>query len=134
MKIGLDAWLRRNRGSLDISISKNDYKKHVSFAAGNRGDILTRDDSSLWNFSGSANLTSRLSLYGGISRGMEDAPIAPENAINNSEAPPAIRGVKLVLRPQIANLFNTYGWLVSGNGGFTFIRKRTAFMSVVADF
>jgi iron complex outermembrane receptor protein len=270
----------RGRGSLDFSVSKNNYKKLVQFASGNRGDILTRDDSWLWNFSGSVNLTSRLSLYGGISRGMEDAPIAPENAINNSEAPPAIHtrqkelglryavtpgltlltgvfeiskpyynqdqdrfyrrlgtvtnkgvelsltgkllpglslvggvllldpritgedlagrrpvgqirrhavanldwrsrggegplsidvafenfsgrianptntleapgystvnvgarqrfevsGVKLVVRPQITNLFNAYGWQVSGNGGFTYIRKRTAFVSVVADF
>ena len=270
----------RKRGSLDVSISKNDYKKHVRFASASRSDILTRDDSWLWNVSGSVNMTSRLSLYGGISRGMEDAPIAPENAINNSEAPPAIHtrqkelglryaltpgltlltgvfeiskpyynldqdrffrrlgtvtnrglelsltgkllpglslvggvvlldpkitgeslpggrpvgqirrhavanldwrsrggegplsidmaienfsgrianptntlkapgyttvnigarrrfevnGVKLVFRPQITNLFNTYGWQVSANGGFTYIRKRTAFMSLVADF
>jgi len=270
----------RKRGSLDFSVSKNDYKKHVRFGSGNRLDIVTRDDSWLWNFSGSVTLTSRLSVYGGISRGMEDAPIAPENAINNSEAPPAIHtrqkelglrhavapgltlvtgvfeiskpyynldpnrfyrqlgtvtnkglelsltgkllpglnlvggvllldpkitgedfagrrpvgqikrhvvanldwrskggegplsidlafenfsgrianpantlkapgystvnigarqrfevsGAKLVLRPQITNLFNAYGWQVAANGGFTYIRKRTIFMSVVADF
>ncbi len=270
----------RGRGSLDISVSKNDYKKHVDFGSPNRADIVSLDDSWLWNFSGSVTLTSRLSFYGGISRGAEDAPIAPENAINNSEAPPAIhtrqkelglryavapgltlvtgvfeiskpyynldrdrfyrrlgtvtnkgfelsltgkllpglslvggvllldpritgddlagrrpvgqirrhavanldwrsrggegplsidlafenfsgrianptntleapgystinigarqrfevRGVKLVLRPQITNLFNAYGWQVSGNGGFGYIRKRTAFMSLVADF
>jgi len=270
----------RKRGSLDISVSKNDYKKHVRFGSPSRSDSLTLDDSWLWNVSGSVTLTSRLSAYGGISRGMEDAPIAPENAINNSEAPPGIHtrqkelglryalapgltlltgvfeiskpyynldqdrfyrrlgtvtnkglevsltgkllpglsivggvllldpritgeglagrrpvgqirrhvvanldwrsrggegplsidmafenfsgrianptntleapaystvnigarqrfevsGVKLVFRPQITNLFNTYGWQVSANGGFTYIRKRTAFMSLVADF
>lgn len=270
----------RGRGSLDVSVSKNDYRKHVRFASGNRSDILTLDDSWLWNVSASVTLTPQLSLYGGISRGMEDAPIAPENAINNAEAPPAIHtqqqelglryavmpgltlitgvfeiskpyynldrdrfyrrlgtvtnrgfelsltgkllpglslvggvvlldpriggddvpgrrpvgqvkrhvvanldwrsgggegplsidvafenysarianpantlkapaystvnigarqrfsvnGVNLVLRPQITNLFNTYGWQVSANGGFTYIRKRTAFVSVVADF
>jgi iron complex outermembrane receptor protein len=270
----------RGRGSLDVSVSKNDYKKHVRFGSGNRAPILTRDDSWLWNVAASVTLTQRLSIYGGISRGMEDAPIAPENAINNAEAPPAIHtrqqelglryvvapgltlltglfeiskpyynldrerfyrrlgtvtnrgfelsltgkllpglslvggvllldpkisgedvpgrrpvgqvrrhavanldwrsrggegplsidlafenfsgrianpantlkapaystvnigarqrfevgGVKLVVRPQITNLFNTYGWQVSANGGFTYIRKRTMFMSVVADF
>ncbi len=270
----------RGRGSLDISVSKNDYKKHVDFGSPNRADIVSLDDSWLWNFSGSVTLNSKLSVYGGISRGAEDAPIAPENAINNSEAPPAIhtrqkevglryavapgltlvtgvfeiskpyynldrerfyrrlgtvtnrgfelsltgrllpglnlvggvllldpritgedlagrrpvgqirrhavanldwrsrggegplsidlafenfsgrianptntleapgystvnigarqrfdvRGVKLVLRPQITNLFNAYGWQVSANGGFTYIRKRTAFVSLVADF
>ena len=35
---------------------------------------------------------------------------------------------------QITNLFNAYGWQVSSNGGFTYSRKRTAFMSLVADF
>jgi len=45
-----------------------------------------------------------------------------------------VSGVKLVFRPQITNLFNSYGWQVSANGGFTYIRKRTAFMSLVADF
>ena len=245
---------------------------------------MTRDKSLLWNVSVSVNLTRCLSVYGGMSRGVEDAAIAPENAINNAEAPPAIRtrqkelglryavtpsltllagvfeiskpyfnldrdrfyrqlgtvtnkgveisltgkilpglnlvggvllldpkisgeavasgligqrpvgqvkrhmvanldwrsgggdgslsidmafenfsgrtanpsntleapgystvnigarqrfelgGVKMVLRPQITNLFNAYGWQVSSNGGFTYSRKRTAFMSLVADF
>lgn len=274
----------RGRGSLDVSVAKNDYTKRVNFAMANRPDAVTRDSSLLWNVSGSAILTSRLSLYGGMSKGMEDATIAPENAINNSEAPPSIRtrqkelglrfavardltlvtgvfsiskpyfnldpqrfyrrlgtvtnrgfelsltgriapglnlvggvllldpritgegldsglvgkrpigqirrhavanldwrnqdgagplsvdlafenfsgrtanaantlkapafstinigsryrfsvdGVNLVLRPQITNLFNAYGWLVSNSGGFTYTRKRTAFVSLVADF
>ncbi|MCB2047795.1 MAG: TonB-dependent receptor [Novosphingobium sp.] len=270
----------RGRGSLDVSLSKNDYEKQVVFANHDRPSVQTRDKSWLWNASLSVNLARGLSLYGGISRGLEDAAIAPDNAINNSEAPPAIRtrqkelglryevtpdltlvtgvfeiakpyynldrdrfyrrlgevtnkglefsltgkllpglsivggvllldpkisgddlpgnrpvgqvkrhmaanldwrsrggqgslsidmafenfssrtanptntlsapafstvnigarqrfevnGVKMVLRPQITNLFNAYGWLVSSNGGFTYSRKRTAFMSLVADF
>ncbi len=270
----------RKRGSLDLSVSKNDYEKRVNFGNPNRVDAHTRDSSLLWSASASVTLGSGLSIYGGMSRGMEDAAIAPENAINNSEAPPAIRtrqkelglryaitghltlltgvfeiskpyfnldqdrfyrrlgtvtnkgvevsltgrllpglnlvggvllldpsitgeglagkrpvgqirrhavanldwrsrggegplsidlafenfsgrianptntleapgystvnigarrrfevsGVKLVFRPQITNLFNAYGWQVSGNGGFSYIRKRTAFMSLVADF
>ncbi len=274
----------KGRGTLDVSLSKNDYEKRVDFASPDRTDALTKDSSCLWNVVASINLTPKLSLYGGMSRGVEDAAIAPENAINNAEAPPATRtrqkelglrykvtpdltllagafeiskpyfnldgqrfyrqlgavtnkgievsltgqllsglslvggvllldpkisgeafssgligkrpvgqvkrhmvanldwrsrggdgplsidmaienfsgrtanpantleapgyttvnigarqrfevnGVKLVLRPQITNLFNTYGWQVSGNGGFTYIRKRTAFMSLVADF
>ena len=274
----------RGRGSLDASISKNDYEKRVEFANHDRVEAVTRDKSLLWNVSVSVNLTRGLSVYGGMSRGVEDAAIAPENAINNAEAPPAIRtrqkelglryavtpdltllaglfeiskpyfnldrdrfyrqlgtvtnkgveisltgkilpglnlvggvllldpkisgeavasgligqrpvgqvkrhmvanldwrsgggdgslsidmafenfsgrtanpsntleapgystvnigarqrfelgGVKMVLRPQITNLFNAYGWQVSSNGGFTYSRKRTAFMSLVADF
>jgi iron complex outermembrane receptor protein len=274
----------RGRGSLDVSLSRNDYRKRVDFASASRTDALTRDNSLLWNVSGLVEITRRLSFYGGLSRGAEDAAIAPENAINNSEAPPAIRtrqrelglryaltedltlvggvfsiskpyynldpqrffrqlgtvtnrgmelsltghlapglhvvggmllldprisgegpdsgivgdrpigqirrhlvanfdwrtrggdgplsidvavenysgrignaantlkapaystvnigarqrftvnGVNLVLRPQIHNLFNAYGWLVSSSGAFTYIRKRTAFVSLVADF
>ncbi len=39
-----------------------------------------------------------------------------------------------MLRPQVRNLFNAYGWDVSSSGGFAYSRRRTALVELVADF
>lgn len=77
--------------NLDISVSKNRYTKTVDFADPVLDDPITRDRSLLWNVSGSVSVRSDLYLFGGLSRGQEDAIVAPENAVNNAEAPPAVR-------------------------------------------
>lgn len=41
---------------------------------------------------------------------------------------------KLLLRGQVTNLFNDYGWKVSSSGGFTFTLPRTAVVNLAADF
>ena len=42
--------------------------------------------------------------------------------------------VKLVFRPQVINLFNTYSWQVSSSGGLTYTTPRTLALNVAADF
>lgn len=41
---------------------------------------------------------------------------------------------RLLLRAQITNLFNDYGWKVSSSGGFTFTLPRTGLINLAADF
>lgn len=61
----------------------------------------------MWNAGGTVNLAPALSLYGGLSHGMEEALAAPEIAANRAEAPPAIHtsqveaGIKYAVTPRL---------------------------------
>jgi iron complex outermembrane recepter protein len=71
---------------------------------------------------------------------------ATGNSANSFEAPPratvglgtryrfAMAGGKWLLRGQVQNLFNNYGWKVSSSGGFTYTLPRTFALSIAADF
>ena len=99
------AWsLVSSRGfALDAGLSKTSYTKAVDFADPLVADPVTQDRPITWNVSASLTLTRGLSLYAGASQGQEEALIAPDVAVNRSEAPPAIRtrqiegGMKLAL-------------------------------------
>ncbi len=94
--------------NVDLSLSKTRYRKRVDFANPALADIVTRDRPLLWNADASVVITHRLSAYAGMTRGMEEALIAPENATNASEAPPAIRtrqeeaGFKFAVTPSLS--------------------------------
>jgi len=45
-----------------------------------------------------------------------------------------IGSAKLLLRGQVVNLFNDYGWKVSSSGGFTFTLPRKAVINLAVDF
>ncbi len=79
------------RLSVDLGLSKTNYHKALDFAAPTLVDVDVRDAPLLWNAGFSVPLGKRLTAYAGISRGMEEALIAPDIASNRSEAPPAIR-------------------------------------------
>lgn len=83
--------LWQGKASLDIGISKGLYNKRIDFADPTLGDTQTRNWPLLWNVSASVSLSDKLIAFGGLSRGQEDAVIAPDIAVNRSEAPPAIR-------------------------------------------
>src|SRR5205085_4654408 len=52
--------------------------------------IVTRANPWLWNATLAVNLFRGLVAYGGYTRGLEDSGVAPEIAVNRSEAPPAL--------------------------------------------
>ncbi len=83
--------LWKGGASVDVSVSKNDYRKVVDFAGPGIANAATRDRGWLWNVSGSFALMKNLYLFGSLSRGQEDAIVAPDNAVNAAEAPPALR-------------------------------------------
>jgi iron complex outermembrane receptor protein len=91
------AWsmVRSGAFSLDASLSQTRYRKHVDFADPLAPDPRTRENPLLWNVAGLVQVAPRLALYGGYSKGQEEALIAPDVATNRAEAPPAIRTSQL---------------------------------------
>ena len=93
--------------SLDLGISKVRYAKRIDFAEPALNDPVERDRPLLWNAAASLALTRRLIVYGGITRGQEDAIVAPDIAVNRAEAPPAIRtrqveaGLRYAITPDL---------------------------------
>lgn len=79
------------RFSLDASITQSTYRKEVDFAAPAREDVLITDNPLTGSLTGSLFITPDLVLYGGHVRGFEDAVVAPEVAVNQGDAPPALR-------------------------------------------
>jgi iron complex outermembrane recepter protein len=74
----------RNLGELSVGLQKTDYTKDVG------GLPPSKDKPWLLSATAAIYLTKDLALYGGYSKGLEESPVAPSNAINLNEAPPAI--------------------------------------------
>lgn len=92
-------------GELRLGLQKADYKKTV-FAPG-RPEVVSTDDPWLYDAALAVPITDRLSAYAGYTVGLEESPVAPENAVNRNEAPPALRtsqrdaGVRYRLSPDM---------------------------------
>jgi len=93
--------------SIDAGLSRSRYTKAVDFADPLVLDPVSRDSPITWNVSASILLTKGITLYAAAATGQEEALIAPDVAVNRSEAPPAIHtrqveaGVKLALTPRL---------------------------------
>lgn len=89
---GLGYELRwKDLGEISIGVQKTHYAKQVTDP--NPAVIIaeTKDSPYLFSATAAVYLSQRLALYGGYVRGLEESDVAPESAINRSEAPPAIR-------------------------------------------
>lgn len=87
---GLGYELRwRNLGELSVGLQKTDYSKLVRDPAISFPE--TKDSPWLYSATAAANLTKSLALYAGYTRGLEESEVAPDNAVNRNDAPPAIR-------------------------------------------
>lgn len=87
---GLGYELRwQNVGELSAGVQKVDYSKLVTTPSGALPE--TNDAPWLYSVNAAAYLTESLALYGGYTRGLEESDVAPSNAVNRNEAPPAIR-------------------------------------------
>ena len=90
-------------------------------------------------------------LHGGKSAwsfdlAVENFSARTANAANTLSAPPrtnvnlgaryrfGIGKVRMLLRPQITNLFNAYGWTVSSSGGFNYVASRAGSVELMIDF
>ena len=78
-------------GELSIGLQKTHYTKTV--AAPDPTVIFPESRATPFLPSATAALyvTPRIALYAGITRGLEESPVAPSEATNLNEAPPAIR-------------------------------------------
>jgi iron complex outermembrane receptor protein len=75
--------------TLDLGVQKTDYQKRV--AAPGETPVVSNDAPWLFNAAAAVKASSAITLYAGISRGMEESDVAPMIAVNRNEAPPAIR-------------------------------------------
>jgi iron complex outermembrane receptor protein len=77
-------------GELSVGVQKSDYSKAITDP--NPAVVFPETTDSPWLFSATAAayVTSKLALYGGYTRGLEESPVAPREAVNLNEAPPAI--------------------------------------------
>ena len=85
-------WL--NVGELTVGVQKTRYTKSVVDPAPAPAIPVTRDAPTLFSAAGALYITPQLAAYGGYTRGLEEAPVAPSDASNFNEAPPAIRTVQ----------------------------------------
>lgn len=80
------AW--RDVGEVNLSLQKSRYRRSVETP------LLrlptSRADPWLYSAAAALEVAPRFRLYGGAARGLEESDIAPENATNRNEAPPAI--------------------------------------------
>lgn len=87
---GLGYQLRWQKvGELSAGIQKIDYSKRVTTPTGALPP--TNDRPWLYTLNAAIYLADNLAVYGGYTRGLEESDVAPSNAINRNEAPPAIR-------------------------------------------
>lgn len=75
-------------GEFSAGVQKVRYKKTID--APEEAPIITRAEPWLWNATLAINLAKGLVAYAGYTKGLEDSGVAPEIAVNRSEAPPAL--------------------------------------------
>jgi len=105
--------LWRNHGELSAGVQKVAYSRATESGTGGR--IEGRERPWLWNATIAAFLSRTVAVYAGYTRGLEQIGVAPANATNKNEAPPAVittqrdAGLRLALRPNlslVAGLFD----------------------------
>ena len=78
-------------GEISFGVQKTDYRKATLSPDPAITFPVTRARPILYSVNGAAYLSSAVALYAGYTRGLEESPVAPNEAINRNEAPPAIR-------------------------------------------
>lgn len=87
---GLGYELRwRDRGELNLGVQKTRYRKLASSPGS--PETISTDAPLLWSAAGAIHLSRKLAAYAGMVRGLEESGSAPAEAVNRSEAPPALR-------------------------------------------
>ncbi len=76
-------------GELNLGVMRSDYRKAV--AQPGRAVETSRDRPWLWNAALAITPSERLTLYGAMTRGLEESGTAPGNAVNRNAALPALR-------------------------------------------
>ena len=76
---------------VDLGVSHIDYRKQVDFADPSLAPITSEDRPLAWNALVALGPIAGVTAYGGLARGMEEALVAPDRAVNRAESPAAIR-------------------------------------------
>jgi len=80
----------REVGELGLSLQKTGYTKHVTDPDPAIVFPETHDAPILFSATAAMHVSPRFAVYGGFTRGLEESPVAPQEAVNLNEAPPAI--------------------------------------------
>lgn len=94
-----------DRGEVRLGVQRADYRKTVRPPG--RAEIISSDQPWLYDAALAVRLSSRLAVYAGYTVGLEESPVAPDNAVNRTEAPPALRtsqtdaGLRYALTPAV---------------------------------
>lgn len=92
-------------GELTLGLQRSRYQKNV--APPGRAEIVTKDSPWLYNAALGVTILKTLAVYAGVTRGLEESPVAPGIAVNRDEAPPAIlthqidAGLRWTLTPKM---------------------------------
>jgi iron complex outermembrane receptor protein len=92
-------------GEATLGIQRANYEKQI--AQPGVPIVTSRDEPWLAGATLAANLTPKLALYGGYTRGLEESGVAPDNAANRNQALPAIRtrqvdaGIRWAVAPDL---------------------------------
>ena len=81
-------------GEIGVSLQKTNYRKTVTDPDPGIVFPETRDSPFLYSVNLAATPIGNLAFYAGYTRGLEESPVAPQDAINLNEAPPAIRTIQ----------------------------------------
>jgi iron complex outermembrane recepter protein len=78
-------------GELSLGLQKTDYEKKTISPDPTVIFPVTKSKPLLVSANAAAYLSDKIAVYGGYTRGLEESPVAPFEAVNRNEAPPAIR-------------------------------------------
>ncbi|HEY0627763.1 MAG TPA: TonB-dependent receptor [Sphingomicrobium sp.] len=101
-------------GEVSLGVQRTRYRKQVTDPDPTVTFPESRDSPWLPTATAAVYLNPRLALYGGFTRGLEESAAAPIEAVNRSDAPPAIRtrqvdgGIRWLVSPglsAVAGLF-----------------------------
>jgi iron complex outermembrane recepter protein len=80
-----------NVGEFSLGLQKTDYSKRITDPDPTVIFPTTSASPLLFSATGAVYISQSLALYGGYTRGLEESPVAPVEAVNRNQAPPAIR-------------------------------------------
>lgn len=101
-------------GEINIGVQKTKYRKEITDP--DPTIIFPQSRAAPWLFSANAAafLGGDVAVYGGFTRGLEESPVAPSNAVNLNEAPPAIEtkqkeaGVRWKITPKVTMVLGVF--------------------------
>ncbi len=110
---GLGYELRwRGLGQFGIGVQRSNYRKRVTDPTG--VEAASADSPWLFSVAGAIELSDSLALYASHATGLEESDVAPSDAINRNEAPPAIRtqqsdaGLRWKIAPKLTAVLGVF--------------------------
>ncbi len=101
-------------GEITLNLQKTHYTKQVIDPDPSVVFPESKSDPWLPSLTAALYVTKRLAVYGSFTRGLEESPVAPTNAVNLNQAPPAIRteqkdaGLRWTVKPGLTAVVGVF--------------------------